>query len=45
MKKKKQITTKIKAEKKKKVFKTYLNAKATSLDFLPLPSVKFITIQ
>ena len=39
------MKTKIKAEKKKKGFKTYLKAKALILDFLPFPSVKSITIE
>ena len=34
-----------KKKKKKKSQKEYLKAKAPRLDFLPFPSVKFITIQ
>ena len=34
-----------KKERKKKSQKEYLKAKAPRLDFLPFPSVKFITIQ
>ena len=34
-----------KRKRKKKSQKEYLKAKAPRLDFLPFPSVKFITIQ